>query len=109
MWNLKYDKNELIYEAETDSETQRTDFGDLWLPGRVGWGGGGWDWEFGISRCKLLYIEWKNNQVLLYGTGNYIQYSVINHNRKKSIQSHVCVTPKSMFLFMLPQSHYSFM
>ena len=21
MWNLKYDKNELIYKAETDSET----------------------------------------------------------------------------------------
>ena len=25
---------------------------------------GGWereDWEFGISRCKLLYIGWVNN------------------------------------------------
>ena len=22
---------------------------------------GGMDWEFGISRCKLLYIEWINN------------------------------------------------
>ena len=29
MWNLKYDTNELIYETETDSETQRR---DLWLP-----------------------------------------------------------------------------
>ena len=29
MWNLKYDTNELIYETETDSQTQRT---DLWLP-----------------------------------------------------------------------------
>ena len=29
MWNLKYDTNELIYEAETDSQTART---DLWLP-----------------------------------------------------------------------------
>ena len=27
--------------------------------------GGGMDWEFGISRCKLLYIEWVNNKVLL--------------------------------------------
>ena len=26
------------------------------------------DWEFGISRCKLLYIEWINNKVLLYST-----------------------------------------
>ena len=37
MWNLKYDTNELIYEKETDSETQRT---DLRLPkGRQGKGG----------------------------------------------------------------------
>ena len=41
------------------------------------------DWEFGISRCKLLCIEWINNKVLLYSTGNYIQYLVINHNRKE--------------------------
>ena len=32
-------------------------------------GGGGMDWEFGISRCKLLYIEWINNKVLLYTQG----------------------------------------
>ena len=25
MWNLKYDTNELIYETETDSQTQRLD------------------------------------------------------------------------------------
>ena len=46
-------------------------------------GEGGMDWEFGISRCKLLYIEWINNKVLLYSTGNYIQYPVINHNEKE--------------------------
>ena len=49
-------------------------------------GGGGWrgmDWEFGVSRCKLLYTEWINNQVLLYSTGNYIQYPVINHHGKE--------------------------
>ena len=51
-------------------------------------GGGGLDWEFGISRCKLLYTEWINNKVLLYSTGNYIQYPVINHNGKeKTISS----------------------
>ena len=42
----------------------------------------GKDWELGISRCKLLYTEWINNKVLLYRTGNYIQYTVINHNEK---------------------------
>ena len=46
-------------------------------------GGGGMEWEFGISRCKLLYIEWINNKVLLCSTGNYIQYPVINHNGKE--------------------------
>ena len=45
--------------------------------------GGGRDWEFGISRCKLLYIGWINNKVLLYSIGNYIQYPVINHNGKE--------------------------
>ena len=66
MRNLKYDTNELIYETETDSE--RT---DLWLPrGRMS--GGGMDWELGISRCKLLYIEWINNKVLLYSTFNIL-------------------------------------
>ena len=36
------------------------------------------DWEFGISRCKLLYLGWINNKVLLYRTGNYIYYTVIS-------------------------------
>ena len=45
--------------------------------------GGGMDWEFGIIRYKLLYIEWINNKVLLYNTGSYIPYPVINHNGKE--------------------------
>ena len=40
------------------------------------------EWEFGISRCKLVYIEWINSKVRLYSTENYIQYLVINHNEK---------------------------
>ena len=43
-------------------------------------GGGGRNWEFGVSRCKLLHVEWINNKVLLYSTGNSIQYPRINHN-----------------------------
>ena len=46
-------------------------------------GKGGLDWEFGTSRCKLLYIGWINKKVLLYSTGNYIQYPVTNHNGKE--------------------------
>ena len=30
-----------------------------------------------------MYIEWINNKVLLYSMGKYIQYPVINHNRKE--------------------------
>ena len=68
-------------------QTQRT---DLWLP-RGRWDEGGMDWEFGVSRCKLLCIEWIKNKVLLYSTGNYIQYPVINHNRKEYEKECVCV------------------
>ena len=45
--------------------------------------GEGMDWDFGISRCKLLYIGCINNKVLLSSTGNYIQYPVISHNGKE--------------------------
>ena len=43
---------------------------------------GGMDWESGISRCKLLRRE-QINKVLLYSTGKYTQYPVINHNGKE--------------------------
>ena len=56
---------------------------------RVG-GGGGIDWKFGISRCKLLSIEWINNKVPLYSTGNYIQSPGIKHNGKEC-EKCVCV------------------
>ena len=45
--------------------------------------GGGMEWEVGVSRCNLLYMEWIN-KVLLYSTENYIQYPLINHNGKES-------------------------
>ena len=45
--------------------------------------GGGKDWECGISRCKLLYIGWTNNKLLVDSTGNYIRYLMINHNGKE--------------------------
>ena len=44
--------------------------------------GGGMEWEVGVSRDKLLYIEQTNNKVLLYSTGKYIQYLMINHSGK---------------------------
>ena len=57
-------------------------------------GGGGIDWKFGISRCKILHIGWINNKVLLCSTRNYIQYVVVNHNgkeyEKKYVYIHIC-------------------
>ena len=53
--------------------------------------GRGKDWEFGISRCKLLYIEWINNKVLLYSTGNYIQDLVVTYNGKESEKVYIYV------------------
>ena len=50
------------------------------------------EWEIGVSRCKLLYIEWINDKVLAqrtifniveYSTEKYIQYPMINHNGKE--------------------------
>ena len=43
---------------------------------------GGMDLEFGTSRYKLLSIEWIN-KILLYSTGNYIQYPIINQTGKE--------------------------
>ena len=40
-------------------------------------------WGVGNSRRKLLHMEWINNNVLLYSTGNYVHYPVINHNGKE--------------------------
>ena len=48
-----------------------------------GGSGGGKDWVLGITRYKLVYIGWIN-KLLLYSTGNYIKYPVINDKGKKS-------------------------
>ena len=49
------------------------------------------DCEFGIRRYKLLYTQRINNKDLLYNTGNYIQYLVINHNGREHEKERVCV------------------
>ena len=56
--------------------------------------GGGMEWEVGVSRRKLLYIECINNKVLLYSTENYIQYPMINHNGREYFKKNVyiCIT-----------------
>ena len=54
-------------------------------------GSRGVDWECGISRCRLLYIEWINDKVLLDNTGNFIQYLVIDHNGKECEKQYICI------------------
>ena len=59
MWNLKYGTNEPIYESETDSDRENR------LVSRGPVGKEGVDWDFWVSRCKLLHVEWINSKVLL--------------------------------------------
>ena len=40
--------------------------------------GEGWRGTLGLAYVN--YIGWIDNNILLYSTGNYIQYPVINHN-----------------------------
>ena len=39
--------------------------------------------KFGVNRCKLVFIGWINIRVLLFSTGNYVQYPIIKHNGEK--------------------------
>ena len=49
-------------------------------------------WEFGVSRGKLLHIEWIENKVFLYSTENYSQSPGINYNGKnKNIKKNIYV------------------
>ena len=52
MWNLKYGTNEPIYRTETDSQNREQTCG-CQGGGRREW----MDWEFGVSRFKVLHLE----------------------------------------------------
>ena len=54
-WNLKYDTNEPLYE----NKSRITDIGNRLVVAK----GAEVGWEAGVSRCKLLYVEWINNKV----------------------------------------------
>ena len=56
--------------------------------------GEGVEWEVGVSRCKLLHVEWINNKVQLYNAEKYIQYTMRNHNGKeyKKKNVYICIT-----------------
>ena len=41
------------------------------------------DWEFGISRCQLVYIGRINNKILPYSTENYFHYPGTHYDGKE--------------------------
>ena len=55
-----------------------------------GWAGESWIGNLGLADANL-YIEWINNKVLLYSTGNYIQYPAINHNGKEYEKEYIYI------------------
>ena len=48
--------------------------------------------SLGLADANYYIVECINNKVLLYSTGNYIQYPVINHNRKEYEKEYICIT-----------------
>ena len=84
MWGLKDDTMNLLQNRNrlTDIENRRGCQGGSW-------GREGTVWGFGISRCKLLNIQWINNKFLLYSTANCFQSAVINH--EKNMKNNVYV------------------
>ena len=49
----------------------------------VGGKGEGYNENMVLPNVNYYYVDWINNKILLYSTGNYIQVPVINHTRKK--------------------------
>ena len=73
-WNLKYNTSELLQSGNRLEDIEnRLDKGEE--------GGEGMEWDFGISRCKLVYTGWMKNKAVLQSTVNSIQHLEINHNK----------------------------
>ena len=68
MWNLKYGRNGPIYKTETDSNIENRLVVTKGEEGECGM-----DWEFGVSRCKLLHLECIDNKVVLHSLSNLLR------------------------------------
>ena len=75
IWNLIYGTNKSFHRKETQGLGAQT------RGCRGGGGGGGMDRESGVDRCKLLPLEWRSNEILLYSTGNCIWLLMMEHGR----------------------------
>ena len=49
------------------------------------------DGEFGVSRCKLLHLEWLSSDFLLYSLGDSIQFPGIDHDGKEYKKKNVYI------------------
>ena len=63
------------------------------------------DWEFGVSRCKLLHVELISIEVLLHSRGRYIQSTVMCRDGKEYIKKYFQVHP--VILEMKTRGHIS--
>ena len=50
------------------------------------------DWVFGVCRCKLLYLEWISNGILLYSTWNSVKVLGVEHGRRSYEKKNVFLT-----------------
>ena len=68
IWNLIYGTNEPFHRKENHGHGEQT----CGCQGGGGEGGSGMDLELGVSRCKLLLLEWISNEILLCSTENSV-------------------------------------
>ena len=90
MWNLKNSRNELIYRfIDTDNKYMVTKVE----------AGEGINWAFGTNIYILPYIQQVNIKDLLYSTGNYTQYLVIDYNGKNQKHTYIHMYNRIILLY----------
>ena len=53
-------------QMNLSTKTRLTDIQNRLVVARAIREGRGMDWKVGVSKCKLLHLEWINNKILLY-------------------------------------------
>ena len=73
-----------LFTIETDSQRKQTHGYQK---------GKGWRDKLGVWDQQIQTTIYKiNNKVLLYSTGNYIQYPLVNHNGKEYEKEYVYIS-----------------
>ena len=85
--NKKHGPNDPSYKTEADHR-----HGTQTCGCQEEGGGSGMDRELGVSRCKLLHLEWISNEVLLYSTGtisNLLGQNMMEDSMRKRMSIYV--------------------